>query len=77
MKTSITNELVRRTKPSDKPFRIRDSRLKGLIFRVQPTGAMSYYIECARGSRERIGPADALTPDQAREAAFCCTAQPA
>lgn len=69
MSENITNSLVKRTKPADKPFEIRDAGLKGLLLRVQPTGTMTYYLEYKRGSRVKIGPADALSPEQAREIA--------
>lgn len=48
---------------------MRDTQLKGLILRVQPSGVMSYYAEYGRGKRMSIGRADALAPAQAREAA--------
>lgn len=43
--------------------------MKGLLLRVQPSGAMSYYVEYARGKRMSLGRADAVTPQQARDQA--------
>ena len=69
MKASITNKLLSSIKPQDKPYEIRDSKLKGLMLRVQPTGLMTYYVEYKRGKREKLGRHGAITPFQARELA--------
>lgn len=65
----ISNALVANLKPASKPYEVRDTRLKGLLLRVQPSGVMSYYIEYGRGKRINLGRADAVTPAQAREQA--------
>src|SRR5262245_17027669 len=74
---ALTNKFVRTLKPGAKPFEVRDSRLKGFLIRVQPSGVMTYYAEFARGRRKRIGPAEALAPSQAREAARAVLAEAA
>lgn len=61
--------LIKSLKPTDKPYEVRDTRLKGLLLRVQPSGAMSYYVEYARGKRISLGRADVITPQDAREQA--------
>jgi len=66
MQTSITNRTVNSVEPKEKPFEIRDTTLKGLILRVQPSGSMSYYLEYGRGKRVKVGRADAITPVEAR-----------
>ena len=38
----------------------RDTRLKGLVLRVMPSGTKSYYCEYARGKRVWLGRADVL-----------------
>ena len=53
--------------PREKPFEIRDVRLKGFLLRVQPSGARSYYAEWGRGKRQVLGKVGHLTPDEARE----------
>lgn len=68
-KINITNTLVSRTKPAEKPVEIWDAGLKGLILRVQPTGVKTYYLQYKRGNRVKVGPADALSPEQARDIA--------
>jgi integrase len=69
MKALITQELVRSLKPEADPYEVIDTRLKGFLVRVQPTGVKTYYAQYRRGKRKRIGPADALAPTNAREAA--------
>jgi integrase len=69
MKQSITNTLLNKLKPEAKPLEIRDTQVKGFILRVQPSGAMTYYVEYARGKRIKLGCATILTPTQARELA--------
>lgn len=69
MKANLTNTLVGKLKPQDKPYEVRDESLKGLILRVQTTGVKTYYLEYQRGKRIKIGAADALLPAQAREIA--------
>jgi integrase len=67
MQTNITTRTINSIKPKDKPYEIRDTGLKGLLLRVQPSGVLTYYIEFKRGKRVKIGRADAITPFQARE----------
>jgi integrase len=58
----------REAQPRDKPFDIRDNRLKGFILRVQPSGVRSYNVGY-RDTRVAIGKVGELTPDEARERA--------
>ena len=46
-----------------------DTRLKGLVLRVMPSGAKSWYCEYARGKRIWLGRADVLGVTEARESA--------
>ena len=69
MQTNITTRTINTAKPEAKPYEIRDTGLKGLLLRVQPSGIMTYYIEYKRGKRLKVGRADAITPYQARELA--------
>jgi hypothetical protein len=43
--------------------------LGGFLLRVQPTGKMAFYCEYARGKRMRIGGADAISAERARQRA--------
>ena len=69
MRSVIANSLISKLNPGDKPYEVRDLRLKGLLLRVQPSGMMAYYVEYGRGKRICLGRADAVTPSQARDAA--------
>ncbi|MEI8395244.1 MAG: site-specific integrase [Rhodospirillaceae bacterium] len=69
MNSVISNSLVANLKPADKPYEVRDTRLKGLLLRVQSSGVMSYYVEYDRGKRINLGRADAVAPAQARDQA--------
>jgi integrase len=69
MQAIIGNSLVKVLEPDNKPYEVRDTQLKGLILRVQPSGVKTYYCQYARGKRVKLGRADAIAPAQAREAA--------
>jgi integrase len=69
MQTVITTRTINTIKPGDKPIEIRDTQLKGLLLRIQPSGVMTYYVEYKRGKRIKVGRADAITPFEAREIA--------
>src|SRR3981189_3230772 len=66
MQALIGNSLVKQLRPAAKPFEVRDTRTKGFLLRVQPSGAMTYYAEYGRGKRITLGRSDVLTPDKAR-----------
>lgn len=65
----LAGPLIKSLKPADKPYEIRDTRLKGLLLRVQPSGSKTFYVEYARGKRISLGRAEVLTPQQARDQA--------
>lgn len=69
MKSVISGRLLssKEAQPREKPFEIRDTRLRGFLLRVQPSGVRVYYVQLSRIKRERIGDAGALTPDEARD----------
>lgn len=69
MQAAIGNRLLSALKPADKPFEVRDTKLKGFLLRVQPSGVMTYVCEYARGRRLVIGRVGVLTPAQARDRA--------
>lgn len=69
MRTVLTQVMIEKM-----PFPVsrkdyRDTRLKGLILRVSPSGVKSFYCEYARGKRVWLGRADALGLAEARESA--------
>ncbi len=66
MQGVIGNSLVKQLRPAAKPFEVRDTRTKGFLLRVQPSGAMTYYAEYGRGKRISLGRSDVVAPDRAR-----------
>lgn len=61
--------LIKSLKPTERPYEVRDSRLKGLLLRVQPSGIMTYYVEYGRGKRISLGRADVISAQDARDQA--------
>lgn len=67
----LTQHTVENAKPRAKPYEIHDkgrNHVKGLLLRIQPSGARTYYVQLGRGKREKVG-SGALTLDAAREVA--------
>jgi integrase len=52
-----------------KPYEIRSERTMGLVLRVQPSGARTFYVQLGRGQRKKIGAAGTFTLRQAEERA--------
>lgn len=69
MKALIGKQLIADLKPGLRPFEVRDSRLVGFLLRVQPSGALSFICEYARGRRITIGSVEIFSPAQARDQA--------
>jgi len=63
---ALTQQIIARLKPDEKPYEVRDDKLKGFLVRVQPSGSMSYVCQYGRGKRITLGDARILTLDQAR-----------
>ena len=51
------------------PVDIRDTKLRGFVLRVRPTGIPTYYVNYGRGRWWRVGTIDVFTPPEAREQA--------
>ena len=66
MRAQLTKRLIDATKAQPKPFELRDTNVKGLILRVQPSGYKAWIIEWTRGKRRTLGAYAHLTVDQAR-----------
>ncbi|WP_353226687.1 tyrosine-type recombinase/integrase [Novosphingobium sp.] len=69
MRSALTQLVVDKITPTQRPVEHRDTRLKGLVLRVTPGGAKSWYCEFARGKRVWLGRADVLSLSDARESA--------
>ena len=71
----MTQMVVDKITPTQRPVEHRDTRLKGLVLRVTPGGAKSWYCEFARGKRVWLGRADVLSLSDARESARAILAE--
>lgn len=72
MKAKITNSLLNSVSPSDKPFEVCDTELKGFILRVQPSGVKSFKVRFrynGKQSTKTIGTYPAFKPTKARKEA--------
>jgi integrase len=69
MQDLISAKLVKQLRPNLKPFEVRDTRVKGFLLRVQPSGAMTYYAQYGRGKRVSLGRSDVISVERARERA--------
>jgi len=70
----INRELLRSSliAPQEKPFQVHDTRLKGFILRIQPSGQMTYYYEYTlngKRNRVKIGTTKEVNPTLARDRA--------
>ncbi len=78
MKAKLTPQLVKAAKPEATPYEIHDTDLKGLLLRVQPSGAKSYVVTWGRGKRRTLKPPHpVMTVTGAREAALTALAEAA
>jgi integrase len=69
MRYAFTQMSIDKMQIPDALVEHRDTRLKGLVLRITPTGTKSWYCEYARGKRIMLGRADALGVADARESA--------
>lgn len=72
MNGKINSTLIASVAPQTTPFEVNDTDLKGFGLRVQPSGAMSYFVRYRlKGKQTRfvIGRPATFTPAQARDAA--------
>jgi len=60
------NRPLKQLKPQQKSFEVCDQRLKGFLLRVQPSGSITYIVQCRRGKRIALGSAEVLKADEAR-----------
>lgn len=69
MRAALTQMAIEKLPVPSSKVDHRDTRLKGLVLRVMPSGAKSWYCEYARGKRVWLGRADVLGVTDARESA--------
>jgi site-specific recombinase XerD len=75
MRGALTQMTIDKIMPTQRPVELRDTRLKGLVLRVTPGGAKSWYCEFARGKRVWLGRADVLGLNDARVSARAILAE--
>jgi integrase len=71
--SALTTALISKAKPEPAPYEIRDTKMKGLVLRVQPSGHKSLNYEYrvkGRKKRTSLGSATILTLNQARALAI-------
>lgn len=73
MPATLTEKTIPSLPPRPSAYEVRDrggkQSVKGLLVRVQPSGRKTFYVEIARGKRERLGDASQHTLAWARERA--------
>jgi integrase len=73
MRAKLMANIIKTLRPKEQPYEVRDTILPGFLLRVQPSGAMTYYLAYrttdGRKTRYRIGAVGAVTPAQARDMA--------
>src|SRR5262245_10230838 len=55
MRELITDALLKRLRPGDEPYEVRDTRVTGFLLRVQPSDVRTFYVEYAHGKRMSLG----------------------
>lgn len=66
MRTALTKRIVATAQPRERPYELRDTLVRGLLLRVQPSGHKAWIVTWAHGKRRTLGSAGHLTLDQAR-----------
>lgn len=69
MIATINSNLLSQVKIINKQYDIRDTKLKGFLLRVNPSGKINYVCEYKRCRRINLGSISILTPMQARDRA--------
>ena len=73
MKANLTERYIKSLNSQEKPFEVVDESLAGFLLRVQPTGAMTFYLSYqtrdGKRTRVKLGKYGQITLTQARELA--------
>jgi integrase len=67
-RSTIARAVVSKDRP-ERPYEVRAAHPAGLLLRVQPSGARTFYVQIARSRRVRIGPAGTWTLAAAQDRA--------
>ena len=73
----LTAKTVEAAKAEATPYELRDAYQRGLILRVQPqpSNVKTWYLEWKRGRRLKLGRADTMTLESARQSALSLLAE--
>ena len=55
MRTALTKRIVAAAQPQSRPYELRDTLVRGLILRVQPSGYKAWIVPGPTGSVEHSG----------------------
>lgn len=75
MPVQLTKRIVTAALPQERPYELRDTTVRGLILRVQPSGYKAWIIQWAWGKRRTLGQLGHLTLEQARAHAALAMAE--
>lgn len=75
MPIQLTKRIVAAALPQERPYELRDTTVRGLILRVQPSGYKAWIIQWAWGKRRTLGQCGHLTLEQARAHAALAMAE--
>lgn len=70
IKLQLTRAAIERASPSDKPYRLWDTKVPGLFLRVQPSGAKTWNVQWSRSTSKSIGRHPVQTLEGARAKAL-------
>ena len=62
----LTKRIVAAAQPKERAYELRDTQVRGLLLRVQPSGHKAWIITWSHGKRRTLGSVGHLTLDQAR-----------
>ena len=63
----LTSGTLKTAKPEPTPYELRSDKVPGLLARCEPSGAMNYWVQVARGRRIKLGSTRVLTLAHAEE----------
>ena len=56
MRAQLTKRLVQSAQPQERPYELRDTQVRGLLLRVQPSGHKAWVVTWEHGKRRTLGP---------------------
>jgi hypothetical protein len=67
--TPLTKRTVATAQPKERAYELRDTQVRGLLLRVQPSGHKAWVVTWEHGKRRTLESAGHLTLDHARDIA--------